>query len=43
MSDPTRETLTWPLILAEVRSHRATLLKAAKSAANINQTDWIAE
>ena len=27
MSDPTRETLTWPLILAEVRSHRATLLK----------------
>ncbi len=27
MSDPTRETLTWPLILAEVRFHRATLLK----------------
>ena len=27
MSELTRETLTWPLILAEVRSHRATLLK----------------
>ena len=27
MSELTRETLTWPLILAEVRSHRTTLLK----------------
>jgi ATP-binding cassette subfamily C protein len=27
MSDSIRETLTWPLILAEVKSHRATLMK----------------